>query len=94
MAAHFCHNNTHHRTVGTASGGTGRENVAVGSVWQHISVISKFCVQTTEHFHTITQKDIADNFTWKNKTNTCSDEKKKSPRIYLSKFHKQIMNLL
>ena len=76
MAAHFCHNNTHHRTVGTASGGTGRENVTVGSVWQHISVISKFCVQTTEQFHTITQKDIADNFTWKNKTNTCSDEKK------------------
>ena len=64
MGGHFCHN-TYHRTVGTASGGTGRQNVAVGSVWQHISVVSKLCVQATEHFHTITQKDIADNFTWK-----------------------------
>ena len=64
MGGHFFHN-TYHRTVGTASGGAGRQNVAVGSVWQHISVVSKLCVQATEHFHTIAQKNIADNFTWK-----------------------------
>ena len=44
MAAHFCHNNTHHRTVGTASGGIGRENVAVGFVWQHISVTTTLTI--------------------------------------------------